>query len=320
MKSVRINHKNSSNILGVLILLFSLIYLLIFFIKCEIIPIIKLFLDKKNFVEEFSYFSIAIFSIQIVLLYLFVRKLYIGLAYFLSIEECYLEKDNLVYSRYLEIFNFYVLNFGKKEFNILDIKNISLLPYKKSIGFSTNFIPFWYIYFFTYKNRILIETSNEKFEIWNFRRYPNFFNEEKESNKKELENYFSNIKQLVEKEKIKIIERKKYEEWSNLLVDSRYTLVLEEIIEEKILFITKMEEKIIINGYREAIENLEIFKNMEWEEINFYNFYVDYLSKKENKDKIVLVGYNGIDGKEVTMSILKDDINEIRDSKSTFKD
>ena len=27
---------------------------------------------------------------------------------------------------------------------------------------------------------------------------------------------------------------------------------------------------------------------------------------------------NGIDGKEVTMSKLKDDINEIRDSKSTF--
>ena len=32
----------------------------------------------------------------------------------------------------------------------------------------------------------------------------------------------------------------------------------------------------------------------------------------------VLVSFNGIDGKEVTMSKLKDDINEIRDSKSTF--
>jgi len=29
-----------------------------------------------------------------------------------------------------------------------------------------------------------------------------------------------------------------------------------------------------------------------------------------------LVGYNGIDGKEVTMSKLKEDINEIRDSRS----
>ena len=41
-------------------------------------------------------------------------------------------------------------------------------------------------------------------------------------------------------------------------------------------------------------------------------------NNKENQDKKVLVGFNGIDGKEVTLSKLKDDINEIRDSKSTF--
>ena len=67
-----------------------------------------------------------------------------------------------------------------------------------------------------------------------------------------------------------------------------------------------------------AIKNLEIFKDMNFEEIDFYVFYVDYLSKKEYEDKKVLVGYNGIDGKEVTISKLKDDINKIRDSKSTF--
>ena len=57
---------------------------------------------------------------------------------------------------------------------------------------------------------------------------------------------------------------------------------------------------------------------MNFEEIDFYIFYINYLSKKEYEDKKVLVGYNGIDGKEVTMSKLKDDINKIRDSKSTF--
>ena len=57
---------------------------------------------------------------------------------------------------------------------------------------------------------------------------------------------------------------------------------------------------------------------MNFEEIDFYIFYVNYLSKKEYEDKKVLVGYNAIDGKEVTMSKLKDDINKIRDSKSTF--
>ena len=42
------------------------------------------------------------------------------------------------------------------------------------------------------------------------------------------------------------------------------------------------------------------------------------LSKKENQDKKVLVGYNGIDGKEVTMSKLKEDINQIRDVRSIY--
>ena len=58
---------------------------------------------------------------------------------------------------------------------------------------------------------------------------------------------------------------------------------------------------------------------MNFEEIDFYIFYVNYLSKKEYEAKKVLIGYNGADGKEVTMSKFKEDINEIRDSRSTFK-
>ena len=57
---------------------------------------------------------------------------------------------------------------------------------------------------------------------------------------------------------------------------------------------------------------------MNFEEIDFYIFYVNYLSKKENQAKKVLVGYNGIDGKEVTMSKFKEDINELRDSRSIY--
>ena len=58
---------------------------------------------------------------------------------------------------------------------------------------------------------------------------------------------------------------------------------------------------------------------MNFEEIDFYIFYINYLSKKEYETKKVLVGYNGTDGKEVTMSELKEDINKIRDSRSMFK-
>jgi len=94
--------------------------------------------------------------------------------------------------------------------------------------------------------------------------------------------------------------------------------ILNKIIEEKKLYLYKDEEKFIVNAEEIAIKNLAIFKTMNFEEIDFYVFYVDYLSKKEYEEKIVLVGFNGVDGKEVTMSELKNDINEIRDSKSTF--
>ena len=42
------------------------------------------------------------------------------------------------------------------------------------------------------------------------------------------------------------------------------------------------------------------------------------VTKKEYENKKVLVGYNGIDGKEVTMSKFKEDINELRDSRSIY--
>jgi len=41
--------------------------------------------------------------------------------------------------------------------------------------------------------------------------------------------------------------------------------------------------------------------------------------KKEYENKKVLVGYNGSDEKEATMTKLKEDINEIRDNRSIFK-
>ena len=44
-----------------------------------------------------------------------------------------------------------------------------------------------------------------------------------------------------------------------------------------------------------------------------------YKAKKEYENKKVLVGYNGSDEKEVTITKLKEDINEIRDNRSAFK-
>ena len=53
---------------------------------------------------------------------------------------------------------------------------------------------------------------------------------------------------------------------------------------------------------------------MYFEEAELENFY-SYILFKKNQDKKVLVGYNGVDGKEVTMSELKENVNEIRDIK-----
>ena len=105
----------------------------------------------------------------------------------------------------------------------------------------------------------------------------------------------------------------------NSPLEERYNYILNKIIDEKKLFISEKDNDFIINGNSEAIKNLEIFKNMNFKEIDFYLFYVNYLSKKEYENKKVLVGYNGIDGKEITMLKLKEDINKIRDSRSTFR-
>ena len=123
----------------------------------------------------------------------------------------------------------------------------------------------------------------------------------------------SKIKRLT------LAEKENLSEKYNFPLDERYSYILNKILDEEKLFISEKDNNFVINGDSEAIKNLEIFKDMNFEEIDFYIFYVNYLSKKEYENKKVLVGYNGIDGKEVTMSKFKGDINEIRDSRSTFK-
>ena len=115
---------------------------------------------------------------------------------------------------------------------------------------------------------------------------------------------------LAEKENLS----KKY----NSSLDERYNYILNKIIDEEILFIAKKDNNYIVNGSYDAVEYLEVFKNIYFEEVELDSFYSYALSKKENQDKKVLVGYNGTNGKEVTMSKLKEDINEIRDSRSIY--
>lgn len=136
----------------------------------------------------------------------------------------------------------------------------------------------------------------------------------------DYEDYLKINKILIEKVKEykaeKIIldkERNREEELEamyKLGVEERYIEILNAIIDEEKLFISKKEENFLIDA---------INKSKDSQETDFYVFYVNYLSKKEYANQKVLVGYDGIDGKEVTMSKLKEDINKLRDDRSTFK-
>ena len=68
-------------------------------------------------------------------------------------------------------------------------------------------------------------------------------------------------------------------------------------------------------GYKISYEDFKKINSIIEKKIKEHKNYI----KKENQDKKVLVGYNGIDRKEVTMSKFKEDINEIRDSRSGYR-
>ena len=119
--------------------------------------------------------------------------------------------------------------------------------------------------------------------------------------------------------RLTLTEKENLSEKYNSPLDERYDFILNKIIDEEILFIAKKDNNYIVNGSYDAVEYLEVFKNIYFEEVELDSFYSYVLSKKENQDKKVLVGYNGTDGKEVTMSKFKEDINEVKDSRSTLK-
>ena len=74
----------------------------------------------------------------------------------------------------------------------------------------------------------------------------------------------------------------------------------------------EFEDKIYAFGYKlSEHESAEIIEEII-EHIKVENV------EKEYENKKVLVEYNGVDGKEVTMSKFKEDINEIRDSRSIY--
>ena len=262
--------------------------------------------------DKINFGSIYGILLSVIFFYVIVRGLKNGILYFIPREECYIEDDNLIYRR------IFLCKFIFKELRIriLDIENIIDKGCKipkvstRSLVLATFFKPY---------ERILIKTKSGK-------EYKIFVDADPYTFRNDDDNKFirtyKELKEMVIEEQNKLFFNQKIEnlnEKYNSSLDERYDFILNQIIEEEILFIAKKDNNYIVNGSYDAIEYLEIFKNIYFEEVELDTFYSYVLSKKENQDKKVLVGYNGTDGKEVTMSKLKEDINEIRDSRSTFK-
>ena len=255
----------------------------------------------------------------IIISYLLIKAMKNAIIYFFPYEEYEIIEDRLYYKKKLKLFG---KSFVMEKFDISlkDIESISSLAPKNSyLGIKSldDFKP---------SKRIHISLKNgEGYEVCNWRKisynYVDFSGDIDKVLEIEFKEVFNKIKSFIENGEKKYNFETQLEEIEsnyNLEKSERYNFILNKIIEEEKLYLYKDEEKFIVNAGEIAIKNLSIFKTMNFEEIDFYVFYVNYLSKKEHEDKRVLVGYNGVDGKEVTMLKLKNDINEIRDSKSTF--
>ena len=262
--------------------------------------------------DGFNFGSMYGILVSVIFFYVIIRGMKNAILYFIPREECYIEDDNLIYRR------IFLCKFIFKELRIriLDIENIIDKGCKipkastRSLVLATFFTPY---------ERIVIEMKSGK-------EYKIFVDADPYTFRNDDDNKFirtyNKLKEMVIEEQNKLFFNQKIENLSekyNSPLDERYNYILNKIIDEEILFIAKKDNNYIVNGSYDAVEYLEVFKNIYFEEVELDSFYSYVLSKKENQDKKILVGYNGIDGKEVTMSKLKEDINEVRDSRRTLK-
>ena len=278
------------------------------------------FIAGVFFIINLIRFELLIFIIVFgIMIYFFTRAIVNCLKYYISKEECYCINENLIYKRIL--FKKFLLK--ELKIPLLDIEEVLDKGHVYSENGGGNYVSptdFVFLFFKPYKRVLLNLKRGIKYDIFTYT-YPYPYIEKEIYDDTDFLKSFDELKEMIEEEQKKILFNQKVKnlmEKYNFPLDERYSYVLNKILDEEKLYISEKDNNFIINGDSEAIKDLEIFKDMNFEEIDFYVFYVNYLSKKEYENKKVLVGYNGIDGKEVTISKLKEDINEIRDSRSRY--
>ena len=284
--------------------------------QCGEVEVFKSYLKYINFYKIYTLFFIVLFSIitlktihiffNLLSVILIIGYIYISL-FCIYAEKIVIREDYLI-----------IQALGIKE-KVLYSKKIFLdeikkIYFKDTFGISLMLDPGILNYLVNSKQKFMkIETDRKTYSFGLFLEHNDFL--------KINTILLLKLKEYADKKIMLDKVRKKQEELSviyNLEIEERYKKVLNIILDEKKLILLKKDDYYIINIGTEIESDLEIFKDMNFEEIDFYVFYVNYLSKKEYENKKVLVGYNGIDGKEVTISKLKEDINEIRDSRSIY--
>ena len=284
--------------------------------QCGEVEVFKSYLKYINFYKIYTLFFIVLFSIitlktihiffNLLSVILIIGYIYISL-FCIYAEKIVIREDYLI-----------IQALGIKE-KVLYSKKIFLdeikkIYFKDTFGISLMLDPGILNYLVNSKQKFMkIETDRKTYSFGLFLEHNDFL--------KINTILLLKLKEYADKKIMLDKVRKKQEELPviyNLEIEERYKKVLNIILDEKKLILLKKDDYYIINIDTEIESDLEIFKDMNFEEIDFYVFYVNYLSKKEYENKKVLVGYNGIDGKEVTISKLKEDINEIRDSRSRY--
>ena len=285
--------------------------------QCGKVEVFKSYLKYIIFYKIYTLFFIALFSIitlktiniffNLLSVILIIGYIYISLFY-ISAEKIVIREDYLIIQA---LGNKEKVLYSKKIF----LDEIKKIYFKDTFGISLMLDPGILNYLFNSKQKFMkIETDRKTYSFGLFLEHSDFL--------KINTILLLKLKEYADKKIMLNRVRKKQKELSiiyNLEIEERYKKILNIILDEKKLILLKKDDCYIINIDTEIESDLEIFKDMNFEEIDFYVFYVNYLSKKEYENKKVLVGYNGIDGKEVTMSKLKEDINEVRDSRSTLK-
>ena len=284
--------------------------------QCGKVEVFKSYLKYIIFYKIYTLFFIALFSIitlktiniffNLLSVILIIGYIYISLFY-ISAEKIVIREDYLIIQA---LGNKEKVLYSKKIF----LDEIKKIYFKDTFGISLMLDPGILNYLFNSKQKFMkIETDRKTYSFGLFLEHSDFL--------KINTILLLKLKEYADKKIMLNRVRKKQKELSiiyNLEIEERYKKILNIILDEKKLILLKKDDCYIINIGTEIESDLEIFKDMNFEEIDFYVFYVNYLSKKEYENKKVLVGYNGIDGKEVTMSKLKEDINEIRDSRSIY--